>query len=173
MSRQQRPFLALFFLLVFLPVLLGGCAGMRHHIERPRVSLADIRLREIKALESVFLVEIRVMNPNDVPLDIRGISCDLKIDGRPFATGLSGEHHRIPAYGSALVTVPVYASMVGMVSSVLQAIQGAGENRGQQEIPYALTGTVRLGGNVFEQTVPFEISGTLPSLESAGGRAVH
>ncbi len=168
MSRQQRLSLPLFFLLIFLPALLGGCAGMRHHIERPRVSLADIQVRGIKALETVFLVQVRIMNPNDEALDIRGISCDLKIDGRPFATGLSGEHHRIPAYGSALVTVPLYASMVGMVSTVLQAIQGGG-NQGPGNIRYSLTGKVRLGGSVFEQTVPFETSGTLPSLEPGAG----
>ncbi len=171
MSRQQRLSLPLFFLVVFLPVLLGGCAGMRHHIERPMVSLADIRLREVKALESTFLVEVRIMNPNDVALDIRGISCDLKINGHPFATGLSGEHHRIPAYGSAVVTVPVYASMVGMVSSVLQAVQGTGAKGEPRNFRYSLTGKVRLGGNVLEQTVPFEASGTLPSLETGPGPA--
>ncbi len=169
MPRQQHLFLPLFFLLLFLPALLGGCAGMRHHIERPRVSLADIQIRGVKALETVFLVQVRIMNPNPDPLDIRGISCDLKIDGRPFATGLSGEHHRIPAYGSALVPVPLYASMVNMVSSVLQAIQGTSAGRGPQSMTYSLTGKVRLGGNVFEQTVPFETSGTLPALEPGTG----
>ncbi len=161
MHHLKSPATLVLFLLFLAPLFLGGCAGIRGPVERPRVSVSDIRLREVKALETVFLVELRVMNPNDFPLDIRGISCDLKIDGRHFATGLSGEHHRIPAFGSAVVPVPLYASMVDMVSSVLQALQG-GESFSGREISYSLSGKVRLGGGVREQTVPFEASGTLP-----------
>ncbi len=161
MCHANNSYLRSFLLPALLLLLIGGCAGIGRQIERPRVSVTDIRIHEVQALEAVFLVELRIMNPNEFPLEIRGISCDLKINGRQFASGLSGEHRNIPAYGTGIVSIPVYASTVDMVSSVMRAIQAP--RHGQiRPISYSLSGKVRLGGNVLEKSVVFKLSGTLP-----------
>jgi len=146
-------------------VFLSACAGQGRYEHNPRVTLADIRLQDIKTMESTFLVELRIINPNEAPLEVSGIECNLEIDGRDFASGVAGGQYVIPPYGSALVPVTVYASMLDMVSSVVTILRGAsGQTQRPEPLRYALSGHVRVGGNVYQQSIPFESEGTI-SLE--------
>lgn len=149
------------FLITALFLLLGGCAGLGPGTAAQRVTLANLMVQEMRGLETMFLVELRVLNPNQEPLQIRGIDCELKVDDRPFAQGLTGGSYDIPPYGSLTITVPVYASMFDMVSSVVNRLQ-------QQAVPggtipplrYEVTGHVRLAGG-FGGSLPFASKGEL------------
>lgn len=148
--------------------IIAGCAGTGRYANAPRISLADIRVQEIKTLESAFRIGLRVINPNEIPLEISGLECELKIDGKDFATGVAGEHHVIPAYGSAIVPVTVYASMLDMVASAVSFAQGPDNDDGKRKpLRYELTGHVRLGGkNMLKRTLPFQSQGKI-SLDGA------
>ena len=148
------------FILFFLTI--GGCAGLGQIQEKPKISIADIQVQEMKSMETAFLVQLRVMNPNEVPLDIRGVDCDLEIDGRHFAQGIASSPQKIPAYGSALVPVSVYASMMNMISSVVGLIQTTNNaSAALQPLSYKLVGNIRLGTGGFTKKIPFENTGEL------------
>lgn len=143
-------------------LLISGCAGLFSSFQEPQVSLADIRVQEVKTLETAFLIQLRISNPNDSPLDIQGLSCDVDLDGRRFASGLQGEQQTIPAYGSALVPVEVYASVLDMFSSVIGMIQNANRPDSQvRAIRYKLIGKVRINSDGLFRNVPFESEGEL------------
>lgn len=118
-------------------------------------------------METIFLVELRVLNPNDEPLNVEGVTCDLEIDGRHFAAGIANGSHQVPAYGAALVPVTVYASMFDMVASVVNRIQAANTGQQGQPMDYTLHGKVRLDSGGLQRNVPFESSGSL-SLDGLG-----
>lgn len=143
-------------------LLLSGCASVIQEFAAPKVTLADIRVEEVKPLEAAFLVQLRVMNPNDLPLEIKGLSCDLELDGSDFASGMQGDKQVVPAYGSALVPVKVYASVLNMVSSVLRRIQSTDQDTSSQEpLTYGLSGHVRVSGGGISRNLPFSSSGEL------------
>jgi LEA14-like dessication related protein len=144
-------------------IIIAGCAGTGRYDNAPRITLADIRVQEIKTLESAFQIGLRVINPNEIPLEISGLECELKLDGKGFATGVSGEHHEIPAYGSAIIPVTVYASMLDMVASAISFAKGANGDDGRTKpLRYELTGHVRLGGkSMLRRTLPFQEKGEL------------
>ncbi|HHL35292.1 MAG TPA: hypothetical protein ENJ30_13095, partial [Desulfobulbaceae bacterium] len=112
---KRAGFFYSWLLLVFL-FLPAGCAGIHGHVQEPEVTLADMQVVEMRPLEAVFQIQLRVMNPNDFALDIRGVRCDVNIDGKHFATGVGDQRSEIPAYGTALVPVRVYASTLKMFS---------------------------------------------------------
>lgn len=143
-------------------LLASGCAGLGPQ-PKPRVSLANLQVQEVRGLETVFLVELRILNPGDTPLRIRGIDCELQVDGRPFATGLAGGNYEVPAYGSLTVPVPVYASMLDMVSSVVSRLQQPAVRPGGIEpLRYEVIGHVRLAGGMGgTRTLPFASKGEL------------
>jgi len=146
------------FLLLFLFTMLSGCAGLHGPVQEPEITLADMQLVEIKPFEAVVQISLRVMNPNDFALPIDGVRCDLKIDGKHFATGVGNEHTEIPAYGMGLVPVTVYASTLKMFSSALAMLQGMDSSQGAiKPIRYELSGTIRLAG--FGKSVPFHSKG--------------
>lgn len=143
-------------------LLLNGCAAMHGLKEDPKISVADIRIQEVKAMEGIFLIKLRVLNPNDVPLDLHGINCNLEINQRHFANGIGDSNQSVPAFGTAVVPVEVYASVLDMVASVADLLHTAGKIPSKdQPLPYTLQGTVRVGIHGFKKEVPFKSSGEL------------
>ncbi|HSM90328.1 MAG TPA: LEA type 2 family protein, partial [Desulfobacterales bacterium] len=113
---QRHPFR---FAAALLAVLtLAGCAGIGKPLETPRVSISNIQVQESKGMETAFLVQLRVTNPNDVDLDIKGVDCDLEINGKPFAYGISNTPVKVPAFGSETVPVTVYSSVLDIIKSL-------------------------------------------------------
>jgi LEA14-like dessication related protein len=138
---------------------MTGCAGVGQRLEPPRVKLATIRVEEFNVLETVFEVRLRMFNTNDTALQIKGIECELEINGQPFALGVSDADVKIPSYGTQLVPLHVYAS-------VLDIIKSAQSMQDQDQLKYHIKGKVRLGAGGFPALLPFESEGniTLPDL---------
>lgn len=149
-------------LLLAVLCLLSGCAGLAPSFEEPGVTLADIQIREIKTLETAFLVQLRVMNPNDVPMEIQGLNCEIELDEKQFASGVQGKQQTIEPFGSALIPVEVYASVLDMVNSVIGLMQTANQPGQQLEsIRYRLVGKVRVSSGGLTRSIPFESDGEL------------
>lgn len=159
MKRHSVLFRQLF--LLFLPLVLAGCAGLGS-LEKPRISLADIQVQEIRTMETAFLVQLRVTNPNTTPLEIEGLSCDVELAGRKFASGLQASNQTIPAYESALVPMQVYASVVDMFSSVLGVLENTNEaGKSGKPVGYRLKGKVRVRSGAFSRNLPFVSEGEI------------
>ena len=141
--------------ILFIGVLLAGCAGLGKPLEPPRISLADIRVEEFTGFETVFQIKLRVLNTNDVDLKVKGIEAELEINGQSFAAGVSNTPVKIPSFGTELVTVSVYSSVIKMFKSVY----GLHES---EELHYRMKGKLRVSGdNALATTLPFESKGVL------------
>jgi LEA14-like dessication related protein len=137
--------------------MLCGCAGLGKSIEPPRAQIANIRVEEIRGLETVFQVELRVINTNDVPLTVNGMDCELRINDRPFAFGVSGHRVEIPAFGTAIFPVNLYSSVL----DVLKNVVGMGLEKADR-LNYKLAGNIRIeGGTMMPSSLPFESKGEL------------
>ncbi len=147
-----------------LLLLLAGCGGVGYQSMDTRVSLVDIQVLEMRPMETTFQVELRVLNPEETTLIVQGISGDLSIDGRHFASGLTGEQYEIPAYDTATISMPVYASTFDMVTSILQYARQTPDPEEQiAPIRYELSGHVRVRHKNSEstRTIPFASKGEL------------
>ena len=157
---------SIFLLAFFLLPLLNGCTALWpwKQAEVPTVSLADMELQGIKGLETIFLLKLRVVNSSGEPLEIKGLTCGLDIEGSPFAKGVSDEHLTIPASGSATVAISVYTTKFELVGSVIELLEKDMENNGTVMTPlrYALHGEIRLGA-AGKQRLPFHLLGSLSS----------
>lgn len=161
MDRRHGQCIAYLILLAAM-LLLNGCSAMQGFKEDPKVSVADIRIQDFKAMEGVFLIKLRVLNPNEVALNIHGINCDLEINKRHFASGIGDSNQSVPPFGSVLVPVEVYASVLDLVASVADLFNNMGKIPGKDKpLPYSLTGTVRVGFKGFKKEVPFQSAGEL------------
>lgn len=138
-----------------LVLLLSGCAGWGKRLETPRITLSNFNVQEIKIFESVFAIEVRVFNTNEVPLEIKGLNCDLEFNGKRLATGVANANVNIPSYETALVPMTLYSSVLDVVT-VLRSLAKT------EKIEYKLTGHLRLGKGVIPSTIPFKTIGELP-----------
>ena len=133
--------------------LLSNCAGVGQHLEPPRITLAHIQVQEFTGFEAVFQIKLRVFNTNDIDLKVKGIEADLEINGKPFATGVSRAAVNIPSFGTELVPLTVY-------SSVIDIVKGIHGLKKAEQLKYRLKGKLRVAGeNLMSTTLPFESEG--------------
>jgi LEA14-like dessication related protein len=151
-------------LLVFGALLFGGCAGLpgREPIE---VLVVDVEPLRSQGLELRMLVKLRIQNPNDLPLDFNGVSVQMDVQGKRFATGVSNASGSVPRFGETIVGVPVSISVFRIARQAIDV--ATGEYRGKLE--YEMTGT--LAGPALD-TVRFKSKGelTLPAEIFEGGK---
>ena len=143
------------FAVIYFSLLLAGCAGLGKPLEPPRVSLADIRVENFTGFETVFRIQLRVINTNDMDLNVKGLEAQLEINGRPFAAGVSNTPVKIPSFGTELVTVAVYSSVI----NIFKSVYGLHES---EELKYRLNGKLSVSGDTtFATTLPFESAGVV------------
>jgi LEA14-like dessication related protein len=155
-------------LLLALIVLVSSCAGLGPGMEPPGVNLARISVQEVRPLETVFLLDLRVHNTNDAPLPIGGVDCDLEVDGRHLATGVSDTDTTVPALSSKTVRMAVYASSLGMAGVILDRMRGPDQNGTGRKLGYTLRGRLHLEGTGPVATVPFSVTGNLAASSLVG-----
>ena len=141
------------FLLVCVLLIALGCAGVMPGIKSPRVNISDLRVQEINPLETTFQVQLRIINPNDFPLTIKGIECDLELNDQKFGSGVSGDGAAIPAFGTDVISIVVYSSMFDLIRGFLKVPE-------REQLSYKIKGSVRLATKgSFATSVPFESHG--------------
>jgi LEA14-like dessication related protein len=138
-------------------LLLGGCASFQYP-QPINVIVAGVEPLEGQGLEVRMLVTLRIQNPNNSPLEFNGVSLQMDVQGKRFATGVSDAGGTIPRFGEALVDVPVSISVFGIARQAIGIITK--EYRGK--LAYEMTG--QLAGPAFN-SVHFESKGefTLPT----------
>jgi LEA14-like dessication related protein len=148
---------ALLALLAFGVLLLGGCASFQYP-EPIHVIIAGVEPLEGEGLELRMLVKLRIQNPNNSPLEFSGVSVQMDVQGKRFATGVSDAGGSVPRFGEALIAVPVSISVFGIARQAIGVITK--EYRGK--LAYEMTG--QLAGPAFN-SVHFTSKGefTLPA----------
>ncbi|MBI5895089.1 MAG: LEA type 2 family protein [Desulfobacterales bacterium] len=151
-----------------LALYLTGCATLGRDFEKPQVHIAGIRMLGIEGFESSFQVDLRVINPNDMALPVDGVVCDLALNGHHLAKGVANPGTDIPAYGTVLIPVTIYASFIDMVGLAHRLIQGAQRNEPPEKWSYAINGQLDMGGAMWPGKLPFDAKGEIDLGELTG-----
>ena len=149
--------------LVMSLLCLGGCTTLPSH-DPVQVTVAGIEPLQGEGLELRLLTKLRVQNPNDAPIDYRGVYVKIELQGKTFATGVTDASGTVPAFGESVIEVPVTASAMRMAHQVFGVVRGGGP---PDKLQYSMTG--KLSGGAFG-TRRFEASGefSLKPPEAAG-----
>jgi LEA14-like dessication related protein len=150
-------------LLAAMVLCLAGCATLSG-LKTPEIKLAGLRAAEIKGLEAVFEVDLRVINPNKTPLDIQGVDCELAFNGRHLARGVAGPQTEIPAYGSGVASVTIYASLLDLFGAARRMVESANSDAPNERWTYAVKGSLDLGSTWFA-SIPFASGGEIDPRE--------
>jgi LEA14-like dessication related protein len=101
------------------------------------------------------LVAIAVNNPNRFSLSARQVTAEVTLDGR-FKLGAVTVPQAIdmPANQSTGIDVPVSVAWTDLPSIIALAATG-------RSIPYAVDGTVNIGGDVIHVELPYHLTGEI------------
>jgi len=136
-----------------LAIALAGCA-LSPHFETPRLSLIDVRIVSSELWEQRLKVRLRVQNPNDVALSVKGIEYTLEMAGQQVASGVSDASFVVPALGEAQFDTNLTTNMVG----ALLKLVGRGPDTLSNGVDYRLAGRISLASG-WMRSVPFDERG--------------
>jgi LEA14-like dessication related protein len=143
---------------------LAACTGLA--LRDPlQVTVGGVEALPGEGLELRLLLKLRVQNPNDAPIEYNGVSVNLDVQGRTFATGVSDASGTVPRFGEAVIGVPVTVSALRMARQMMGMMDGAPVDK----IRYDMTG--KLNGPGFG-AARFRSEGelALPTPPQGGGR---
>lgn len=132
---------------------LAACSALVPKLEAPRLSIVNIELLKSDLLQQQLRVRMRVQNPNDRALPVRGITYAIEVAGQQFAHGESERDFTVAALGETEFDVNVTAN----AAALLLRLAG-GRTR---ELDYRLVGKVSLASGLL-RSIPFEQKGVVP-----------
>jgi LEA14-like dessication related protein len=135
----------------FVVVLLAGCSALVPKLEAPRLSVVNIAVVKADLLQQQLRVRMRVQNPNDRALPVRGITYTVEIAGDEFAHGDSDRDFTVPALGELEFDVNVFANAAPAL--LKYALGGR-----REPLEYRIKGKVQLAAGLI-RSIPFNETG--------------
>jgi LEA14-like dessication related protein len=138
-------------------LLSAGCAGFGSRLEPPKLSVVGVEIVRGDLFEQRFKARMRVQNPNDRSIAVRGVSYTLQIGGEELGRGLSGSSFTVPALGEAEFDMLVTVNFAGTVMRLLERARSDGL---PDSLSYRLRGEVKLAEGLV-RTIPFDEKGAV------------
>ncbi|MES9972098.1 MAG: LEA type 2 family protein [Candidatus Thiodiazotropha sp.] len=159
-SSYARFRLAASILLLLLLQTLFGCASLQPGEDRIRVTIADLRPLESTLMEQRYLVKIRLQNRTKEALEVDGMSFDLDLNGKRFASGVSNQKASIPGFSESLLEVELSSTVFGLIKQ-FSALQ----DRKDGSFDYQISGSLSSPESML--ALPFSEKGEINLLPSA------
>lgn len=142
---------------VMLALWSAGCASLAPRLEPPRLSVVGVDLVRGSLFEQRITARMRVQNPNDRAIAVRGVSYTLEVGGEELGRGLAGSSFTVPALGEAEFDMLVTADLAGTVLRLLTRARADGM---PDSLTYRLRGEVKLAEGLV-RTIPFDEKGSV------------
>jgi LEA14-like dessication related protein len=138
-------------ILLALVVGLSGCSLFVPKLERPTLSVVKVQILKSALWHQELRVRMRVQNPNDRVLPVKGIVYQLDVEGQELAHGMSGDSFVVPALGEAEFDMSVSANMANTLIKLL--------NKGGSQVEYRIYGKISLSAGLL-RSIAFDDHGT-------------
>jgi LEA14-like dessication related protein len=145
---------------------LGGCAALAPQLESPELSLLGIQMLSTDMFAQKFRVRVKVENPNDLELPVRGLDYKIILMGDSFADGESTDRFVLPAQGEAEFDMVVTTNFVSSLGRLISRV-GGGK---LENLDYEITGQVLLDKG-FVKKIPFSHQGQVDIARVTGKKS--
>ena len=138
-------------------LLLSGCSVIAPKLETPKLSIVNVEIVKGDLFEQRLRARIKVENPNDRELAVKGITYTIEVGGEEFGRGISGSSFTVPRLGEAEFDMNVTANMAGTLMRLAQRAKESG--RTPDNVDYRIVGKVSLATGML-RSIPFEERGS-------------
>jgi len=94
-------------------VILSACATLIPNFEEPQVSVDSFKILPTDSINPTFEIGLRVVNPNNIPLNLKGMSYSASIEGNKILSGVANQLPIVPAYGEEEIKLKAKADLFG------------------------------------------------------------
>jgi len=149
-------------LLLVLAALAASCSTLAD-LEAPQVELGGVQMMSADMFAQRFKLRVKVHNPNDVELPVKGIDYTVIMMGDSFAEGVTTERFVLPAKGEAEFDMLVTTNFVSSFGRLLSRV-GGGK---LENIDYEIAGKVLVDKGMLRK-IPFSRRGTVDFVKLLG-----
>ena len=142
--------------ILLMPVLLGNCALLYRDLQEPGIQLVSVAPEQISFSGIRLLCRLRIDNPNDVSLPVKGGQITLEVEGLPVAHGVLTDGFTIAARDTEIVDVVVDVDSASSIALAIRVL-----SNGERELDYVLAGHVDIAISVLGR-VHIEEKGSVP-----------
>ena len=136
--------------------LLAACSTLPSNLVAPTIEVVAVQVTSADMFAQRFKLRIRVVNPNDLELPVRGLDYEVLMMGDAFAEGVSNESFLLPARGEAEFDMMVTTNFVSSFGRLLSRVSGGK----LENVDYEIVGHVMLDKGMVRK-VPFNHRGTV------------
>jgi LEA14-like dessication related protein len=136
--------------------VLAACASVSAKLEPPGLELVGVQMLSTDMFAQRFKVRVKVINPNDLELPVRGLEYTIIMMGDSFAEGMSDQAFVLPAKGEAEFDMLVTTNFVSSFGRLLSRVQGGK----LENIDYEITGKVMVDKGMVRK-IPINHRGTV------------
>ena len=152
-ARRVRRWSLIGLLVMPMFALLSGCAALPK-LEAPKLSVVGLKVQGGDFFSQRLQVRMRVFNPNDRELPIKGIAYRLEVGGANIGDGSTSAPFTVPAMGEAEFDMQITANLAGALGTLLS------RKNSSDPIAYRLVGDVSLSSG-FLKRIPFDERGSV------------
>jgi LEA14-like dessication related protein len=135
---------------------LAACSSFGPKLVSPHLTLEGIQILSADMFAQQFKVRVKVENPNDLSVAVKGLEYDIELMGDGFAEGTSDHSFVLPALGEAEFDMTVNTNFVSSLGRLVSRMKGGK----LEDVQYTITGKLLLEKGVM-RTIPFAHSGTV------------
>jgi LEA14-like dessication related protein len=143
--------------------LLAGCAAMGPKLQSPTVTILAVQMLSTDMFAQKFRVRVKVENPNDMELKVRGLDYQILLMGDSFAEGNSSDQFLLPALGEAEFDMAITTNFVSSLGRLISR-KGGGK---LDDVDYEIVGEVLVDKGMVKK-IPFSHKGTVDFTKAAG-----
>jgi LEA14-like dessication related protein len=143
--------------------LLAGCASMGPKLQSPTVTILAVQMLSTDMFAQKFRVRVKVENPNDMELKVRGLDYQILLMGDSFAEGNSSDQFLLPALGEAEFDMAITTNFVSSLGRLISR-KGGGK---LDDVDYEIVGEVLVDKGMVKK-IPFSHKGTVDFTKAAG-----
>jgi LEA14-like dessication related protein len=125
--------------IVFVGIVVTACLGGCTQYKTVDVFVVGLQSAEGSSLEQRIRVDLRIQNPNDVPISARGMQIRLDVNGARLARGVSDAAFMIPRLGETTTSIVATTSLFDLAKQLI-ALSGT------ESFRYVLEGDVFVEG---------------------------
>jgi len=124
-----------------LCALLAACAVLRPGFEEPVVTVSSFRVLPSDTAVPRFEISLHIVNPNNFPLNLKGLSYSVGLEGHRILTGVSNQLPQVTAYGEGDVVLQASPDLLSTISLFTDLL-----NQPREIFNYELQGKLDIGG---------------------------
>jgi LEA14-like dessication related protein len=141
-------------LMALMITMLSACANLIPNFEKPQVSVNSFKILPDRNVNPTFEIGLRVVNPNSIALNLKGMSYTASIEGNKIFSGVANQLPILPAYGEEEIKLNVQADLFAGIRLLADLMQ-------PRTTPIVYTLKVKLDVGIFALPIRITREGNL------------